>query len=320
MPPRRPDHDARVAVVAQALRVDAATLQVFDALARAGIDALLLKGAAIASWLYTGEQQRYYHDCDLLIDPESEPAVSGVLGQLGFSRCVQEEDRFPGWWREGEHASEWVREADGVRADLHRTLPGLAVDGTSAWIVLAAGAEHIRLHGDRVPCLGRPARALHIVLHAAQHGPGWGRPMEDLRRLLSHADADLWEECARVASELGATEPLAAGLHLLPEGAAVARRLGLSTETSREVRLRASVADPAALTVEGILRAPGLRARLLLVLGKLVPPPAFMRHWWPPAGRSRIALVYAYVWRRPWWIARTLPAAIRGWWGASRDR
>ncbi len=308
--------DERVEVIARNLRVDGATAEVLHALSEAGVQARLLKGPTLARWLYDRDDPRSYGDSDLLVAPADVSLAGAVLESLGFSPRL-DASRMPDWWR--EHASEWWREKDAALVDLHRTLPGLGVDDDTAWRVLSEENDVLVVAERPARCLALPARALHVVLHAAQHGAGWARPHEDLRRLLRRGDEDLLEQAATLAARLGATDAFATGLRLVPEGRAVADRLTLPANASVDATLRAGGAPRQALSFEQLHRADSTRARVAFIWSKFVPPVAFMRHWWPPAAQRRRSLVAAYVWHRPRWLLRTAPSAFRAWRRARHD-
>lgn len=296
---------------ARRLRLEAATAEAFTQFEPAGVRALLLKGPSISRWLYAGADARPYVDSDLLVAPVHLDAAEKVLHSLGYRRYFDDR-RMPGWWR--EHAGEWLRDRDGVVLDLHRTLPGVKVDPEVAWEVLSREPEPVRVASGEVLALSLPARALHIALHAAQHGAGSPPPIEDLSRALAIADEGIWQAAASVAAELDAGDSFAAGLQLLPAGSELARRLGLPSSVSPEAALRASSPPPLALGFEQLARARGIR-RVEIVWRKLVPPAEFMRHWDPRAGESRGALLRAYL-RRPLWLLYRAPRGLRAWYRA----
>ena len=184
--------------------------------------------------------------------------------------------------------------------------------------MLSAETETMVIGGSSVLVLSLPARALHVVLHAVQHGVEWDGPMADLGRALEAGDDRLWRRAAQLAVELGATDAFAAGLHLLPSaGPALALRLGLPATWSVDAQLRASSAPPTALTLEQLVSARSAEQRVTIVWRKLVPPPDFMRHWDPRAAESRGALLRAYA-RRPLWFVRITPESLRAWRRARR--
>ena len=309
------DRNSKLVATGSRLRIDAAAAEVLGNFERAGVEALVLKGPSFARWLYSEGEPRSYVDCDLLVAPTDLEAAEEVLGTVAYSRDFDDRG-MPSWWR--EHASAWVRESDGVTVDLHRTLPGLGVDAEAAWRVLSANPDVVEVAGHRASTLAIPAQALHVALHAAQHGVAWPRPMADLERALTLCDDDLWLAAAQLALRLQATDAFATGLGLTPAGTELASRLGLPPTSSVDAALRAASAPSPALGFEQLARAGGMRARAWIVWRKLVPPASFIRHWDPRAGTSRVALARAYL-RRPLWTLRRVPGALRAWRGARRS-
>lgn len=310
-----PAEEAKVVATLGRLRLDTATADVFGDLELAGVQALLLKGRSLAEWLYPDGPMRTYVDCDVLVSPGDVDRAEGILGARAFAR-VFDDRAMPSWWR--EHAGAWLRDSDGFVVDLHRSLPGVRVSDEVAWSILSVDSDVVEVARRPVRTLALPARALHVVLHAAQHGAGWIKPMTDLGRALEVADEGLWAAAAALATRLDALDAFAAGLCLAPAGAAVARRLALPPPRSVDAALRATSPPPVALSFEQLVSARGVRARLAIVWHKLVPPPAFIRHWDPRAADGHIALARAYA-RRPLWILRHTPRALRAWYRARRS-
>ena len=305
----------KIEIAAANLRVDAATAEVLRAFDAAGVESLLLKGRSIARWLYSEADPRPYRDCDLLVRPADMRAAEAVLERLGFTRYF-EDDGMPDWWR--EHAGEWRRPRDGVFVDLHRSLPGIGVDEESAWRALSAATAEIEIAGHPATALALPARALHVALHAAQHGVEWHKPMADLERAVWQLDQDLWRAAAGIARQLEATEALAVGLRLTSRGREMAVRLELPVKASVEAALHASTPPPVALGFQQLARAQGLREWAEILWKKFVPPASFMRRWHPVASRGRFGLLLAYLWR-PVWILRSAPRGLRAWRRARRE-
>jgi hypothetical protein len=300
---------------ASRLRLDVAAATLLRTLEEAGIGALLLKGASIAQWLYTADAPRVYLDCDLLVAPYDFEKTEQIASALGYT-CAFDDSTLPSWWRENSRA--WVRDSDEVTVDLHRCLPGVGIEPEAAWLVLARSAVRVTVGGDDVPALGLPARALHVALHAAHHGVARARPIEDLDRALTQCDERLWRTVADLAGELKAVDPLAAGLRLSWRGAELAGRLQLPADGSVETRLRASSPPPVALGIEQLAQAENLRARLEILVLKLFPPPAFIRHWDPVGSDTRLGMLRSCL-RRPFWLMRRAPAGIRAWNNARRS-
>jgi putative nucleotidyltransferase-like protein len=305
----------RTDAAARRLRIDAATIEVLDAFAMAGVEALVLKGPSLMGWLYTPEDARPYLDSDLLVHPEQERGAGEILSGLGFA-LERDDTQQPEWWL--EHDAPWFRAEDAVRIDLHRYLDGIGVNPETAWAIFYASAESIPLAGTDAPALGLSARLLNVVLHAAQHGEAWAVATAHVERAMARVDEQLWIEAAELASELHATDAFVAGLRLAPEGAALADRLGLPAVRSVQVALRAATAPPVALGLEQIVSANGLRTRVAIVWRKFFPPREFIVHWYPYAAKSRTSLVLAYV-RRPFWLLRRAPRGFRAWRAARRQ-
>jgi hypothetical protein len=299
---------------AERLRIDAATAEVLRALAAAGADCVLLKGPTLTSWLYPPAAGRAYVDSDLLVRPGHETVAEEVLEQLGFER-VWDAAALPEWWR--EHGSDWSRPSDGVRVDLHRSLPGLGADAEAVWAALATAPATVRVAGYDAPALPLAARALHVSLHAVQHGADWGRGRGDLERALEIAEEATWREAAVLAVRLDGLDAFATGLRLTPEGERLADQLGLPVSASVDVALRASAPPPAALGFEQMAQTPGALARLGMAWHKLFPPREFLEHWDQRARESRRRFALARA-RRPLWVLASAPRGFHAWWRARR--
>ena len=297
--------EARLAPAIEALQIDRVTGEVVKAFRGAGIHSILLKGPAIARWLYADGSPRPYIDTDLLAPPDEHARAEALLGELGFALELGDEDT-PGWKM---NAHEW-RRPDGARIDLHRTLVGVGVGPDRLWSVLARQIEPIWVGGVKVDSLSGPGRALHVALHAAQHGAWRPQALEDLGRALAATPLDTWAEAANLAHQLEAVAAFAAGLRLDARGAEVAIRLDLPERGSREVALRAATPPPGALGLEELSHATGLAAKLKLIGRNLVPSPRFMRIWSPLARRGHLGLAAAYLWRPLAILLRAGPALI----------
>jgi hypothetical protein len=297
------------AIVAGNLRVDWATAEVLRAFEDRGVKTLLLKGPSVVRWLYATDDPRSYVDCDLLVRPDDVHAAEHVLEGRGFSPNVYERE-MPTWWR--EHAVGWLRAGDGAIVDLHQTLPGVGVGPDRLWVTLSADVDEIDVAGFRTTTLTIPGRALHLALHAAQHGVAWPHVIAELERAVSATDEAVWRAAVELAEALDAVPALAAGLRMSAAGRALASTLDLPADRTVEVALRASSPPPVALGFDQLARAEGWRARLRIMRHKVAPPATFVRAWSPLARRGRLGLVLAYAWR-PLWLLRSAPAGFRAW-------
>ncbi len=282
-----------VSAAARVAIVDSATAETVRALQRAGLRAILLKGPGLAEWLWDDAPVRPYGDTDLLVSPLERPRVERVLTELGYVRTLGDGD-IPQPTPE-LHAETWRRDPTGPAVDLHRTLNGARAPADRAWAALTRSTDRMRVGSVEVEVPSLAGRALHVALHAAYHGERSGKPVEDLERALARASFDTWTDAAGLARELDAEDAFAAGLELLPQGQALAERLGIAGRRSVEVSLRAGANRPLALSLEWLAQAPGARAKARLARRLLFPPAAWVRLTYPFARRGRRALVAAYL-------------------------
>lgn len=310
-------HPSAVRTAAFALSVDSVTAEVVTAMRYAGIRTLLLKGPSIAAWLYEVGGTRAYVDSDLLVPPESYGDAGDVLRELGFRPLDYS------WHRDSQT---WVR-ADSSPVDLHRSLIGVVTTPEVVWRELAAQPDALDLGGIEVEVLRVPARALHIALHAAQHGLDAPHPREDLARAVRVADEQVWREAADLARRINALPAFAAGLRLNPDGERLAERMKLPAMPPPLVALHVGRTVPVSIALESLASERSMRARAHLLLRALLPSPVYMREWsvlhmarWPAAvRRGPLGLGLAYLWR-PIWILLRVPKAITAWRRARRGQ
>ena len=302
-------HPALRRLAARNLMVDQLTAEIAGAFAAEDIGSLVLKGPALAEWLYPGEV-RPYGDSDLMVTPGDWRRAVGVLERLGFHNYL-EPMAHPRM--ESFASTAFLRGEDNV--DLHCTLHGLEGSPEVIAAALMANAEHQAIGGAELQVPGRAELLLHVGLHAAHHPQG--KSIEDLRRAIAYADEALWQHALGRAQAFDGVPAFASGLRLLPEGAELAGRLGIQgvRSTRHELRRRGIP------TAEGIdaLLSPGVgaRQRLAMLVHELFPSPAFMRWWTPLARRGRLGLAAAYQWR-PIWLLLHAPRGIAAWWRVRR--
>jgi hypothetical protein len=305
----------RVQSAIRTLALDRLTAQVVTAFRDEGIRSVLLKGPALARWLYGQDEWRGYVDCDLLVSPDEVPAAERVLERLGFEREGLES--IPGDWQ--KYSSAWT----GPRAaniDLHHTLIGIGVPAWEFWEAMSEGTERMWISGAEVEVLRPAARALALVMHVAKDGSRRGKARHDLAHAVQRLPVELWVETAELADRLDATHAFAAGLRVVASGGELARRLNLpetAPPTEVAIRLKGG-APPLAAGMNWLLTTPGLRHKLVVIGRKIVPPPTFMRAWSPLAREGgALGLAISYLWRPVWVALRVVPAA-RGLWRARR--
>lgn len=278
------------ALVGVTLALDAVAVEVVGALEEAGVPNLLVKGPAIGRWLYDEPGERPYDDVDLLVHARDIERAEQTLRREGF-RFVHDD------W----HGRVWLRGP--VNLDLHRRLPGIAADPDEVFDRLYADAVPLALDRGSVRVPSEEARALHLGLHAAQHGPGLSSPLEDLRRGLERLPGSTWDGAAALAAELGVEGAFAAGLDLLPAGQAVNTRLGLVPG--------ARIEDPG--VTEGVRRfaaTRGWQKKARFVAGEAFPTEDYLKAYVPLARRGRLGLALARVWRPVSLLLRLGPALV----------
>jgi hypothetical protein len=309
--PSAPARSDPLAVAASNLVLDAATARLVRALGAEGVPSVLLRGPALARWLYDDEMSRPYADVDLLVPDDHFLEAQRVLFGLDFTESVLEARFERG---RPAHAETWSRRADGVGVDLHRTLIGIRASPAIFWATIASGAERMTVGGEAVSVPSTAARALLVALHAAQHGPGWDRPREDLSRALQRLPPDMWRQAAVLAEQLEATAAFAAGLRLLPTGESLAAILGLPIGHGVDRDLAGSESFHVAQGIKWMLETPGLARKGAFIAHKVAPPPATMRLRSSLARRGRVGLGVAYAWRfirLSWYGMAILPGLIR---------
>jgi putative nucleotidyltransferase-like protein len=313
---RRQAHEdfvARAAFVTRREQLDAATAEVFDAFRRAGIDAVLLKGAALAGALYPPEEPRGYFDIDVLISPVQRVAAGEVLAELGYrnfseSRGVDDVGR-------ALHADIWLGAMVGFRygfagviIDLHRRLGGCEAPDALVWQALSADRGWVEVAGTAVPTLGRPGLALGVALHVAQHGPADIKAVGDLRRALERWPLEVWREAASLAEDVGGDESFAGGLRLLPAGAELADQLGLGSAERVLWDLANRGSRPrGTFHLEALAQARSAREKVNIIRRALLPSRDWMG-WemrWATRSRAHLAAAYfAHILRAPAWAVR----------------
>lgn len=296
---------ARAQMVARQSEIDRAAIAAVQALAEAGIEALLLKGPVLARTLYRSDEHRGYFDVDLLVPAGARAAAGQALARLGYIDFVRTSGLhlFP----EDPHADLW----NGVVAiDLHWRLPGCQADPERVWETLHARRTWVELDGTRMPILDRPGLALHLALHAAQHGPGDRKAIGDLARGLKRWPLEVWREAAALARVVGASETLSAGLRLVPAGAALARELGLPAADALLQAIDERKLRPRGTShLQAFIDAHGVRGRASVLRWSMFPEERWISRRYPWARRGRLQLAGAYALQ----LAQAPGWALRAW-------
>lgn len=306
--PRRPPDPARLDSAILSLRNDRVLGEVAGALDAAAVDWILLKGPAVRLRLYAGAT-RDYRDLDLLVDPAAEPRAYAALESIGFAT------------REGFGAPEgvavhheWTRGVDMV--EVHVTLNGIDAPPPRVWAELRRRRRAIEVGDTTVWALDDTAMALHLALHAAQHGPAMAKGIEDLERGLIQLSHDTWVAASALAAALHAEPAFAAALGLASPRLAAA--IPVTGTPTAEALLRARSANPLAIGLDRLQRADGPRARARHALRVVFPTRQFLRRWSSLDRGRPLPYPAAYVWRMAY-LLRHAPAGVIAWRRAARS-
>jgi hypothetical protein len=311
----------RHVMLAATMAADQATAEVVAALEARAVPSLLLKGASMAALLYDSAGERTYADVDLLVPSRQRDVAEEVLAELGFvseraGLTDPQEARLVAEGRLAPHGVAWLR--GGAEVDVHRSFPGIGADDKTTWSVLASGAVSLEVCGTAVRVPSPAARALIVVLHAAWHGHKAAGSLRELERAIERLPYETWREAADLAESLDAAPALAAGLMLVPEGADLTGRLGLSGSATVAAALYARSLPPTALGFERLATTKGPLAKARLVAREVVPNPMFMRQGSKLARRGPLGLALAYL-CRPFWLLAHSGRGYTAWRQARRE-
>lgn len=196
---------------AMALSVDSLRLQrLFVA---SGVDAVFLKGSALAVLAYGDLSVRHSKDVDLLVAPAAVAQAFQVLQQGGYQPSFSMEnipaDRQALWYRHSK-AMDWTHGTTGAQLELHWRMTDLSLMED----VFATGQrQSVTLtSGQSLTTLAPDALLAYLCVHGAMHG--WMRLkwLADVYALLPH-EAAACEQTYRRLLHLGAGR--AAGQALL---------------------------------------------------------------------------------------------------------
>jgi hypothetical protein len=289
--------------------LDRAAVEAVTALRSVGVEAMLLKGPALVRELYSDADIRGYSDVDLLVARRDLPDTEEVLTRLGYDtpEDVLGIDDVGGI----QHSELWVRASERggpLLLDLHWKLDGCEAPDDLVWEALSAGRDSLDLAGSSVPVLDTGGLALHVALHAAQHGPQDTKAIGDLARAIELWEPDVWRAAARLAETVQAAPAFSAGLRLLPSGASMARELGLPPAPELEWQILNRTSRPrGTFHLQAIARATGFREHIDVLRRSLLPKRRWIETEFPWARRSTPLLLLAYarhVLRAPIWAAR----------------
>ena len=293
--------------MASCLRIEERLLEVDDRFDRAGIDYVVLKGAAVAHTAYPDPSLRDFGDLDVLVRGREFKGACLVLREMGFQRVVPEprrgfDERF------GKAATHRHRD-DSIEIDLHRTL---VLGPFGLWMapeVLLDRAVSFLLGGRRIPRLDDTGTLLSVAMHATLGWPPRLVPLRDVLQVSRVMDVDramlaAWAREWRLSAVLSHAFSTAGAL--LDAEAVVESPMPLELRPRRgEARaLKAYVGERRAMggtAVSTLLAIPGLWRKAAYVRALVFPGREFLQSRYPNGSkgyRRRLAMPGRWTWRR----------------------
>ena len=265
----------------RSLWLQAEARRLLAALHAAGLRVLVLKGAALAGWLYPAAHLRDCGDLDLLLASHADAQrAAAVLAQCGY----------PDGYQQGGHAYELLRKpapgaAYRLELDLHWRLLNApvfaeALDFEALW----AGSIAIPALGPQVRGLG----AVHALLHAAMNRVvnlytdvgDLLKCLYDIHLLAARQDVEMWAQALSLARARGLCGVLLSGLDAAQ--AALGTAVPVSVRTALVAAAPAERLEMARLHDWSYMQwrsaaalPPGARLRWLW--GRLLPDAEFLR-------------------------------------------
>jgi Uncharacterised nucleotidyltransferase len=282
----------RLARLAISLQADLAAAELFSALEQERLDAMLLRGPAIARRLYE-DGSRSYGDCDVLVPERNRAAVEGVLARLGYEAYTVLSTE--------QH---WRRTNNRAEVDLHRVVHGVRGPHEAFLTAMWAHRTVLELRGQAIPIPDLPATTLVITLHAAQHGAVVGHTVEDLTRALARFDSAVWGESASLAAAVEAQAAFRQALAMLPAGLERLADLGLEPKLTARAVLR----DRGVEVPDYLMESLSSRERATILLRRVWPSRVEMAVWFDPRVEESTPRLLAAHARR---IARLPVRAVR---------
>ncbi len=310
---RTHDHNAPEAVVRQlralALRHaawhrtrTAALLEILGEFDRLSIDALVLKGAALAWMIYPSPSLRPMADLDVMVPRARAGEAQAALGRLGFG-AEPEPRRFR---RNAHHLPVAQRLDDGLPVNVEIHVDALSRDAPSTIAMgnLTEPPQPFMLNGTRRLTLGHLDMLRHLTHHLLEPSPNGRVRLIGIVDLVSYACAFHERiDWRRLQSDFGfVTNALACLHHLVPLPDTLMRFAPVPANAAPD-RVGEIVRPLRSVLMEG----QPLRA----ILQELFNPPDWWMHAFynVPTDRS---LTPVRVFRHPWQLARWFALRVAG--------
>jgi hypothetical protein len=290
--------------------------ELVDAFAAQREQMLVLKGAALALYLYPDPALRPFGDLDLLIPRARIEQTYAILEQQGLTEGLEREHRFAVEFLKGQT---FVRvAAPRVMVDLHwhllaptyfrRTVP-------VEWFWQETTA--FSCHGRMARTFKPEAQLLYLAAHASLHHGGLRLiQLYDVGRLLAAARDELdWERVVTCAARFELAPAVAFTLQQsikwwdapVPPDALAALERTKPRRATRAVFALASAPQNAARSLADAFYQPGVKSKFKFALGFALPSSEYMRVRYGLHRRAQLPIYYV---RRCVAISRQLAQSL----------
>jgi hypothetical protein len=205
-------HDYFVSLLA-AQKQEREILRVIEALTRAAVEVILLKGAELRFRLYGDPAVRSMGDLDLLVSPIDFPRVAGTLSGLGY-RLFMEHRLRPADWRGVGNELTYAPPAPlNLYVDVHWEITALCYYYRLPYEALRSAAVPFDAYGVPAWALSPEHTLIHLCLGAYEDFPSLPRLL-DIVVLLNSQTVD-WAAFLQAARAWRCQHPLKTILHLI---------------------------------------------------------------------------------------------------------
>ncbi len=207
--------------------------ELLEQLGANGVDAMPIKGPALAIAAYGDLALREFGDLDIVVRPDKFDRARELLAEWGYRPLTHLSGQGERVLRGSDHHLPLVHEDTKVMVELHWSLdngrPGRYLDADWVW----SNARMVSLLGRELPALSWSALLVYLCVHGAKHGwtsLGWVR---DVAGVLAAAPDGELAMAATLAAAADARRRLALGVILAQSLLAAPARSDLTLDVGR---------------------------------------------------------------------------------------
>lgn len=191
-----------------ALRLVAETARLADALAKAAVPAIVLKGAALSQRYYGDHAVREPGDIDLMVQDDAAVQADRLLRELGYRRTKPRDELSPArlaLYLRTQHEFGYANAADSISVELHWRYADCPALQPTPFAELLGRAESLRIGASQIRVLSPADTFLQLAIHGAMDGwwrLKWIADLPRVRAAITDADmARLADLAARTGLE-----------------------------------------------------------------------------------------------------------------------